>query len=153
MVVLGGWLSKKIDSPWLAAVLGLVLIGLGINALVSEDMPTIVAILIMIVGVINVLRLLPHPDEHVADSTLKSSRGAVHAAREHGGTSGPMSSAPAGTPQRMASVRIDRWRKPSPLRDRPDLLVPAWDAALPSWRRRLLAHGVHWALLSVAEAL
>ena len=64
--MLSAWLSKKINSPRLAAVPGLVLIGVGINGLVSEDMPTIPAILIIVVGVIDVLRLLPQPDEQVA---------------------------------------------------------------------------------------
>jgi hypothetical protein len=42
MVILAAWLSKKINSPWLAALLGALLIALGINGLVSGDMPTIV---------------------------------------------------------------------------------------------------------------
>jgi Na+/citrate or Na+/malate symporter len=61
-------LSRKINSPRLAAALGLVLIILGINGLIQADMPTIVAILIIIVGVINMLRLLPQEDEASADA-------------------------------------------------------------------------------------
>ena len=67
IVALGYWLSKKINSPWLAALLGLVLIGVGIYGLSNENMPTIVAILIIVVGVINMLRLLPQSKKEVAD--------------------------------------------------------------------------------------
>ena len=63
MVVLAAWLSKKINSPWLAALLGLVLLGLGINGLASDNMPELVAIIIIVVGVMNMLRLLPEEDE------------------------------------------------------------------------------------------
>jgi hypothetical protein len=63
MIILAAWLTKKINSPWLAAGLGLVLIGLGIYGLANDDMPTIIAILIIVVGVINMCRLLPKPKE------------------------------------------------------------------------------------------
>ena len=59
IVVIAGWLSKKISSPWLAAALGLLLIGLGIYGLANDDMPQIIAILIIVVGAINMCRLLP----------------------------------------------------------------------------------------------
>ena len=58
-VVIAAWLSKQISSPWLAAALGLLLIGLGIYGLADNDMPKLIAILIMVVGAINVCRLLP----------------------------------------------------------------------------------------------
>jgi len=58
-VILAAWLSRKINNPWLAAALGALLIGLGIYGLVNDDMPTIIAILIIVVGVINMCRLLP----------------------------------------------------------------------------------------------
>ena len=38
VVVLGAWLSKKIDSPRLAAALVLVLIGVGIYGLANEEL-------------------------------------------------------------------------------------------------------------------
>ena len=63
MIVLAAWLTKKIQSPWLAAALGLLLVGLGCYGLVSDDMQTIIAILIIVVGVLNVCRLLPRPKE------------------------------------------------------------------------------------------
>lgn len=61
MVILAAWLSKKINSPWLAAALGVLLIGLGIYGLANDDMPTVIAILIIVVGVLNMCRLLPQP--------------------------------------------------------------------------------------------
>ena len=59
MVILAAWLSSKIQSPKLAAALGALLIGLGIYGLANDDMPTLIAILVIVVGVINVLRLIP----------------------------------------------------------------------------------------------
>jgi len=59
MIILAAWLSRKINSPRLAALLGLILVGIAIYGLSTSDMPTAIAILIMIVGVINMLRLLP----------------------------------------------------------------------------------------------
>ena len=67
MIILAAWLSKKINSPWLAAFLGLVLIGVAIYGLAENDMPTLIAILIMVIGVINMLRLLPHADAPATD--------------------------------------------------------------------------------------
>lgn len=62
-------LSKKINSPWLAALLGLVLIGVAIYGLVEHDMATILAIIVIAVGVMNLLRLVPHPKETAQSST------------------------------------------------------------------------------------
>ena len=73
MVILGAWLSTKIKSPWLAAALGLLLIILGIYGLANDDMPTIIAILIIIVGVINMCRLLPDSKEQDPDSKEQDS--------------------------------------------------------------------------------
>ena len=61
MIILAAWLTKKIHSPWLAAGLGLLLVGLGIYGFANDDMPTVIAILIIVVGVLNVCRLLPEP--------------------------------------------------------------------------------------------
>jgi hypothetical protein len=63
IVILAGWLSKKINSPWLAAALGGLLIGLGAYGLANDDMPTIIAIMIIVIGVINVCHLLPQKKE------------------------------------------------------------------------------------------
>ena len=66
MIILAAWLSKKINSPWLAAALGLILLGMGIYGLVENNMPTVIGIAIIVVGVINMCRLLPRPKEESA---------------------------------------------------------------------------------------
>ena len=68
LIILAGWLSKKIDSPWLATLLGLILIGLGIYGLVEHDMPTIIAIALIVIGLMNMARLLPQKDEPAAET-------------------------------------------------------------------------------------
>ena len=67
MIILAAWLTKKINSPKLAAFLGLVLICVAIYGKVNNDMPTILAVIIVIIGVINMLRLIPEPREAAAD--------------------------------------------------------------------------------------
>ena len=59
MIVLAAWLSRKIDNPWLAALLGLVLIGVAIYGISTDQIVTLLAIIIIAVGVMNLLRLLP----------------------------------------------------------------------------------------------
>ena len=72
MIILAAWLSRKINSPKIAAFLGLVLIGVAIYGLVVRDMPTILAIIIMVIGVINVLRLLPQPRGAAEDDPVSA---------------------------------------------------------------------------------
>jgi hypothetical protein len=68
MAVLAAWLSSKIDNPWLTALLGVVLIGVAVvDGIVLQNMSTLAVILLIIVGVINLLRLLPHSNEQAAD--------------------------------------------------------------------------------------
>ena len=72
MVILAAWLSKKIDNPWLAALLGVVLIGVAIYGVSTDQIVTILAIIIIAVGVMNLLRLLPlvtHKDEPATEET------------------------------------------------------------------------------------
>lgn len=66
-VVLAAWLSKNVNSLWLAAGLGLILIGVAIHGLVNNDMPTIIATLIMVTGVINLIRRPPPAEEPVTE--------------------------------------------------------------------------------------
>ena len=66
MIILAAWLSKKINSPRLAALLGLVLIGVAIYGLATDKIVTILAIVIIAVGVMNLMRILPHADEPAA---------------------------------------------------------------------------------------
>ena len=67
MIILAAWLSKKINSPRLAALLGLLLIGVAIYGLATDKIVTILAIVIIAVGVMNLMRILPHAKEPVAD--------------------------------------------------------------------------------------
>ena len=61
MIILAAWLSRKINSPWMAALLGLVLIGIASYGLYTDQIATVLAILIIVVGVMNLARLLPQP--------------------------------------------------------------------------------------------
>ena len=68
MIILAAWLSRKINSPRLAALLGMVLIGVAIYGLVSDQMVTILAIVVIAVGVMNLMRILPHAADPVAEA-------------------------------------------------------------------------------------
>ncbi len=54
-------IARSLHHPALAVVLGLVLLGVAIFGLVSGDIPKLWAILILVVGALNVLRAVPHP--------------------------------------------------------------------------------------------
>jgi hypothetical protein len=70
VIVLGAWLSKKINSMRMAAFV-LVLIVIAIHGLGTSDIPTIVAILILIVGGMDLARLLQTPSEtHDANADM-----------------------------------------------------------------------------------
>jgi hypothetical protein len=51
-----------LNQPGIAALLGLVLVAVGIIGLVTDDIRTVWAIVVLIVGVINLLRAIPHDD-------------------------------------------------------------------------------------------
>jgi hypothetical protein len=55
-------IARSLHHPGLAVVLGLLLLAIGIYGLVSGDIPKLWAILILVVGTLNVLRAVPHPD-------------------------------------------------------------------------------------------
>ena len=63
MIVLAAWLSTKINSPRLAALLGVVLLLVAIYGVSQNSMPLALGVIISIVGVINLMRLLPQPDD------------------------------------------------------------------------------------------
>ncbi|HEX3564455.1 MAG TPA: hypothetical protein VHU17_03715 [Acidimicrobiales bacterium] len=46
----------------MAVLLGFVLVGIAIYGLVSGNIPKLWAILVLVVGALNVLRAIPHPD-------------------------------------------------------------------------------------------
>ena len=77
MIVLAAWLSRKIDNPWLAALLGVVLIGVAICGVSTDQIVTLLAIIIIAVGVMNLLRLLPvfiHRESASEETTSDPSR-------------------------------------------------------------------------------
>ena len=69
MIILAAWLSRKIQSPRLAALLGLILIGVAIYGVATDKMVTILAIIIIAIGVMNLMRLLPEKDAPAVDET------------------------------------------------------------------------------------
>jgi uncharacterized membrane protein len=55
-------LARLLNQPGIAALLGLLLVAVGIIGLVTDDIRTVWAIVVLIVGVINLLRAIPHDD-------------------------------------------------------------------------------------------
>jgi hypothetical protein len=60
-------IARSLHHPALAVVLGVVLVAIAIFGLTSGDIPRIWAILILVVGALNVLRAVPHPDRQSSD--------------------------------------------------------------------------------------
>ena len=77
MIIFAAWLSRKIENPWLAALLGLVLIGVAIYGISTDKIGALLAIIIIAVGVMNLLRLLPvfiHPESADEETASDPSR-------------------------------------------------------------------------------
>jgi hypothetical protein len=53
-------LARRLNSPAIAAVLAVVLIVVGIVGIVTDDIPTRWAIVVTIVGIINLIRAVPN---------------------------------------------------------------------------------------------
>jgi isoprenylcysteine carboxyl methyltransferase (ICMT) family protein YpbQ len=53
-------LARRLNSPAIATLLALILIAVGIVGIVTDDIPTRWAVVVLIVGVINVIRALPY---------------------------------------------------------------------------------------------
>ena len=53
-------LARRLNSPLIATVLAIVLIGVGIFGIVTDDIRTGYAVVVLIVGVINLIRALPY---------------------------------------------------------------------------------------------
>jgi hypothetical protein len=56
-------LARALNAPLIAAVLGLILIAVAIIGLATDDIRTRWAIIILVVGAINVLRAIPQERE------------------------------------------------------------------------------------------
>jgi predicted small integral membrane protein len=52
-------LARALNAPLIATILGAVLIAVAIIGMVTDDIRTLWAVIILIVGVINVLRAIP----------------------------------------------------------------------------------------------
>jgi ABC-type Mn2+/Zn2+ transport system permease subunit len=59
-------IAKTLHHPMLAAFLGLVLLAIGIYGLATKDIPKWWSIIIIVVGALNLLRLLAKPNENQA---------------------------------------------------------------------------------------
>jgi hypothetical protein len=55
-------LARALNAPGIAALLGLILVGVAIIGLVTDDIRTLWAIIVLVAGVINLLRAIPHHD-------------------------------------------------------------------------------------------
>ena len=55
-------IARSLHHPALAVMLGFLLVAIAIFGLVSGDIPKIWAVLVLVVGALNVLRAVPHPD-------------------------------------------------------------------------------------------
>jgi hypothetical protein len=55
-------IARSLHHPALAVLLGFVLVGIAIYGLVSGNIPKLWAILVLVVGALNVLRAIPRPD-------------------------------------------------------------------------------------------
>jgi hypothetical protein len=59
-------LARAFNNPAIAAVLGAVLIAVAIIGLATGDVRTAYAVIILVVGAINLLRAIPHRDAESA---------------------------------------------------------------------------------------
>ena len=55
-------IARTLHHPGLAVLLGLVLVAISVYGLVSGHIPKVWAIIILVVGALNVLRAIPRPD-------------------------------------------------------------------------------------------
>ena len=53
-------LARALNSPAIATVLAVLLIGVGTFGLVTNDIPTGYAVIVLIVGIVNLIRALPY---------------------------------------------------------------------------------------------
>jgi hypothetical protein len=53
-------LARRLNSPAIATLLALVLIGVGIFGIATDDIRTAYAVVVLLVGVINLVRALPY---------------------------------------------------------------------------------------------
>jgi hypothetical protein len=62
-------LARSLHHPALAVTLGLVLVAIAVFGLASGNIPRLWATVILVVGGLNVLRAIPHPDRPSSDAS------------------------------------------------------------------------------------
>ncbi|HET9121333.1 MAG TPA: hypothetical protein VFN72_12460 [Solirubrobacterales bacterium] len=62
-------LARRLNSPLIATLLAVVLIGVGIVGIATDDIRTGYAVVVLIVGAINLIRALPY--RHGYDETSR----------------------------------------------------------------------------------
>lgn len=67
-------LAKRLNSPAIASLLAVILIAVGIFGIATDDIRTGYAVVVLIVGIINLIRALPY--RHVLGSPHESKGGA-----------------------------------------------------------------------------
>ena len=67
-------LARALNKPGIATALGLVLVAVAIIGMVTGDIRTVWAIIILVIGAINVLRAIPTRDasEHRAEPVARA---------------------------------------------------------------------------------
>ena len=53
-------IAKALNSPGIATLLAVLLIGVGIVGIATDDIPARYAVIVLIVGVVNLIRALPY---------------------------------------------------------------------------------------------
>lgn len=53
-------IARALNSPAVATLLAVLLVGVGVLGLVTDDIPTRWAIIVLIVGIINLIRAIPY---------------------------------------------------------------------------------------------
>jgi hypothetical protein len=69
-------IARALHHPGIAAFLGIVLISIGIYGLASGDIPKLWAILVIVIGSINVMRLIRQPESVTREDAQASSAAA-----------------------------------------------------------------------------
>jgi hypothetical protein len=63
-------IARSLHHPALAVMLGFLLVAIALYGLVSGHIPKLWSILILVVGGLNVLRAIPHPDRDRATTAV-----------------------------------------------------------------------------------
>jgi hypothetical protein len=70
-------IARSLHHPALAVMLGVVLVAIAIFGLASGDIPRLWATVILVVGGLNILRAIPHPDRRSSAPAAAASTSAA----------------------------------------------------------------------------